>query len=85
MNILFDAMRLIPFEKTVAVWNQPEYGILYMGYRDWGYNAEGIRYFDWKGNIDIPSDMIVDDIIGPTISVYCTQDDTIIPVRYCIL
>lgn len=82
MNVLFDAMRLIPYEKTVADWNQPEYGLLYMGERDWGYNTEGIVYLDRKGNIDIPSNEVRRELIGPTVSVYCPKDDSIVPVRY---
>ena len=82
MNILFDALRLIPLENSVADWQEPEYGILYLGVRDWGYNDEGIVYLDRKGNIDIPANMIYDQIVGPTVSVYCPDDESIIPVRY---
>ena len=55
---------------------------LYLGQRDWGYNPEGILYIDREGNIDVPSDMIMEEITGPTVSVFCPQDDTITPVRY---
>lgn len=82
LTTLFDAMRVIPFEDTVSRWEEPEYGILYLGQRDWGYNPEGILYIDREGNIDVPSDMIMEEITGPTVSVFCPQDDTITPVRY---
>lgn len=82
LTVLFDAMRVIPFEDTVSRWEEPEYGILYLGQRDWGYNTEGILYIDRKGTIDVPSDMVKEEIVGPTVSVFCPQDDTITPVRY---
>lgn len=82
MNTLFDALRLIPLEDSVSGWQEPEYGILYLGVRDWGYNDEGIVYLDKKGNIDIPANIIYDRITGPTVSVYCPGDETITPVRY---
>ena len=82
LTVLFDAMRVIPFEDTVSRWEEPEYGILYLGIRDWGYNPEGIRYIDRAGNIDVPSNLVREEIIGPTVSVFCPQDDNIIPVRY---
>lgn len=82
LTTLFDAMRVIPFEDTVEQWDQPEYGILYLGNRDWGYNTEGILYIDRDGDIDVPSDMIMEEIIGPTVSVFCPQDESITPVRY---
>ena len=82
LTVLFDAMRVIPFEDTVAQWDQPEYGILYLGNRDWGYNTEGILYIDRDGDIDVPSDMVSEEIIGPTVSVFCPQDENITPVRY---
>lgn len=82
VNVLFDALRVIPLKESVEGWKEAEYGILYKGVRDWGYNTEGILYIDKEKRIDIPSDIAYSEIKGPTVSVYCPNNESIIPKRY---
>lgn len=81
---LFDALRVIDIKDTVSNWSQPEYGILYKGIRSWGYNIDGIRYIDTTGQTDLPSDDLSEEISGPTVSIYCPGNNSIIPVRYVL-
>lgn len=82
VNVLFEALRVIPVEDAVKDWEEPEYGILYKGVRDWGYNTEGIYYIDKEKHIDIPSEIVYQEIKGPTVSVFCPKDESITPKRY---
>lgn len=82
VNVLFDALRVIPIEDAVSDWNEAEYGILYKGVRNWGYNTEGILYIDKEKRVDIPSSEVSLEITGPTVSVYCPKDESITPKRY---
>lgn len=82
VNVLFDALRVIPLEDSVEGWEEAEYGILYKGVRDWGYNTEGILYIDKEKRIDIPSGIVYSEIKGPTVSVYCPNNESITPKRY---
>lgn len=82
VNVLFEALRVIPVEDAVKDWEEPEYGILYKGVRDWGYNTEGIYYIDKEKHIDIPSEVVYQEIKGPTVSVFCPKDESITPKRY---
>jgi len=82
VNVLFDALRVIPIKEAVSDWKEAEYAILYKGVRDWGYNTEGILYIDKEKRIDVPYDEVYMAITGPTVSVYCPKDETITPKRY---
>lgn len=79
---LLEAMRVIPLEETVAEWEQDTYGILYYGVRNWGYNTEGIRYINKSGTVTVPGEFPDNEITGPSISVFCPEDESITPVRY---
>lgn len=78
---LLEGMRVIPLSDTVAPWEQEIYGILYYGERSW-YSTEGIRYIGQDGTITFPDEMTGDVLEGPSISVFCPEDESITPVRY---
>lgn len=82
VNVLFDALRVIPLADSVRGWQEAEYGILYKGIRDWGYNTEGIIYIDKEKRMDIPSGISYFKVQGPTVSVYCPNNESITPKRY---
>lgn len=79
---LFDMMQAIPIEEAVSNWNQKEYGVLYSGIRNWGYNTDGIVYLDKEGNTQLAKDPM-NEILGYTVSVYVPgQEGIFIPVRF---
>lgn len=82
LKILVTMLKLIPVKEEVSKWGQDEYGIVYKGVRNFGYNLEGIRYIDKNGNIIIP-EVPREEVIGPTVSVYAPgNENTIIPHRF---
>ncbi|MBU5227143.1 hypothetical protein KQI36_10870 [Clostridium senegalense] len=78
---LISTIKAISIEDTVSNWNESDYGIVYYGKRNWGFNTEGIVNIDEKGNksyIDISS-----EIIGYTVSVFVPEkEDKYTPIRY---
>lgn len=79
---LLDAMKVIPLKDTILQWEQEEFGILYAGIRNWGYNTAGIVTIDKEGNVK-KEEYAMNEIVGYTISVYVPEkEDMIIPVRY---
>lgn len=82
IKILIAMLKHIPIKEQVSNWGQNEYGILYRGVRNFGYNLEGIRYIDKNGSIVIP-EMPREEAIGPTVSIYSPGNEkTIIPHRF---
>lgn len=79
---LIKTMKVIPLKKTVSSWNEKQYGILYYGKRNYGYNSSGIVYIDSNGNTN--SDVkISSEIIGYTVSVFVPgKENKYTPVRY---
>ena len=78
---LVDAVSVMPLKETVEVWSgQESFGILYYGAREW-YSPEGIRYLNYKGESRMPS---VGEYYfsGYSVSVFCPEDESIVPVRY---
>lgn len=81
---LFNAMKIIPLKKTVSIWPEEQYGILYSGKRGFGYNADGIVYIDSKGDTNSAVN-VYSEIIGYTVSVYVPgKEDKITPARYIL-
>ena len=79
---LFEMMEVIPLSETVAKWDQEEYGIVYSGVRNWGYNTDGIIYIDKEGNTRIEKEP-VNEIQGYTVSVYVPGlEEAIMPARF---
>ncbi|MPW26950.1 hypothetical protein GC105_14285 [Alkalibaculum sp. M08DMB] len=79
---LFDMLQVIQLENTVSKWNQEEYGILYSGLRNWGYNTSGIVTIDKEGMTQ-QEEYAEDQIVGFTVSVYVPGKESIfIPKRF---
>lgn len=79
---LIDIMKVIKIKETVNKWDENQYGILYSGKRNWGYNTDGIVYLDSVGNTKPPSKGS-SEIIGYTVSVFVPgKEDKYTPVRY---
>lgn len=79
---IMEIMDWISLEDIVNQWVEKEYGILYVGVRNWGYNTDGILYIGESGEIR-EAGIPFDEIIGYTLSVYVLgKEDIITPVRY---
>ena len=71
----------MPLRETVEEWKGEEcYGILYYGSRIW-YGSEGIRLLDWNGVWQLPPGG-QDTFSGYSISVFCPENESIVPARY---
>lgn len=79
---LMDLVEWILLEETVSGWSEEQYGILYTGFRNWGYNSEGIVYIDENGETR-QLEPTKDEIEGYTVSVYVPRrEKSITPVRF---
>ena len=78
---LLDAMENLPIKETVKDWDEETLGIYYAGSRSWGYNTDGVLYFDENGET-FPIETAFNEIIGYTISVYTPTNNAITPVRF---
>ena len=78
---LVDGLEFIPLQETATSLHADVVELYYEGYRSWGYNTEGIVYYDEKGTF-FPPDQVIDKIVGYTISVYDPDDSEGIPVRF---
>lgn len=78
---LLDSVKILPIKETVKDWNEETLGIYYAGYRSWGYNTEGILYFDENGDT-FPIETAQNEITGYTVSVYAPNSCGITPVRF---
>lgn len=77
-----DIMKWLPLEETVSSWDADQFGIIYAGIRNWGYNTEGIQYVDQDGRI-WKKDNPTREILGYTVSVYTPgKEDLYSPVRF---
>ena len=87
-----EALRTIPVKETVAAWQEEEYGILYLGRRQWKRTDTNIWYIDEEGcmekasmenaSMEEASRLPGADLSGYSISVFCPENDSIPPVRY---
>ena len=71
-------MQWVSLEKTVSSWNDDEFGIIYSGLCNWGFNTEGLIYVDengsiWNGNNPMR------EILGYTVSVYAPGKEDLYP------
>ncbi len=78
---LLDAMENLPIKETVKDWKEDTLSIYYAGSRSWGYNTDGVLYFDENGDT-FPIETAFNEIIGYTISVYTPNNNGITPVRF---
>ncbi|MFL2105445.1 WD40/YVTN/BNR-like repeat-containing protein [Desemzia sp. FAM 23991] len=78
---LLNALKVLPVQETIADWNEESFGIYYAGYRSWGYNKEGITYFNGEGDTSTLN-RAEEEIAGYTVSVYTPDNESTIPVRF---
>lgn len=78
---LVEGVSVMPLRETVEEWKGEEcYGILYYGSRIW-YGSEGIRLLDRNGVWQLPPGG-QDTFSGYSISVFCPENESIVPARY---
>lgn len=78
---LLSTVKAISLEKAVSVWDEKEYGLLYLGKRNWGLNTDGIININEKGERKV----IETDspIVGYTVSIFVPEkEDKYTPQRY---
>jgi heme/copper-type cytochrome/quinol oxidase subunit 2 len=79
---LISTVKVISIKDTVSKWKENEYGLIYYGKRDWGFNTEGIVNVDEEGN-EQPTIDATSNIIGYTVSVFVPEkENEYTPVRY---
>ncbi|SFB02465.1 hypothetical protein [Clostridium frigidicarnis] len=79
---LISTVKAISIEDTVSEWKESEYGLVYYGKRNWGFNTDGIVNVDEKGNKQ-PVINTTSEIIGYTVSVFVPgKENEYTPVRY---
>lgn len=81
LDPLIDAMNLIDIEKTISEWKSETYDIYYIGKRDWGYNTEGIIYYNDKELLG-EAESAYKKIQGYTTSVHLAHDTAVTPKRF---
>lgn len=81
LNPFREMVKKIPFAEISSSWNQETYALLYAGVRSWGYNSEGIAYFDETGEMR-ELETVEEEIVGYAVSVYAPNDPSITPARF---
>lgn len=77
---LFETVENTSLEDVVRNWKEDQYGILFAGVRDWGYNKSGIVFVDAEGSLS-KLDSVHQRIEEPTVSIYAPLNPDIVPVR----
>lgn len=79
---LLETTKHIQIKNTVSNWNESEYGLVYKGKRNWGYNTEGIVNINKSGE-EKSLENTINEIIGYTVSIFVPgKEDEITPIRY---
>ncbi|MDN6195505.1 MAG: hypothetical protein L0I93_03325 [Atopostipes suicloacalis] len=81
LDPLVDAMNTIPIEKVISEWESEKFDVYYIGERDWGYNTDGIYYYNNKELLG-KADNAHEKIKGYTTSIYLENDPTVTPKRF---
>ncbi|WP_373598659.1 WD40/YVTN/BNR-like repeat-containing protein [Paraclostridium bifermentans] len=88
---LIETVANIPIDKAIEKWDAKEYGLLYAGKRNWGYNTDGIIEIG-KNGVELPlydeenTRDITDEIVGYTVSIYIPgKEDIVTPIRYNLI
>lgn len=81
LNPLIDAMNIIPIKETISEWESETFDVYYIGERDWGYNKEGIIYYNSEEVLGQPENAYK-KIQGYTTSVHLAHDPTVTPKRF---
>lgn len=79
---LLDLMRLVSLEDVIAEWAGGDvFEVYYAGERSWGYNREGIVYYNADGVLGEPKE-VNREIKGYTTSVYLPNNSSVVPKRF---
>lgn len=82
---LIETIKAIPLQKTVQNWNSENYGLVYYGKRNWGYNTDGIVDV-YKDHAERKVDEANSEIIGYTVSIFVPgKEKEITPIRYNLI
>ncbi|MEH7512568.1 glycosyl hydrolase [Gottfriedia acidiceleris] len=82
---LIETANVIPIKKAVSKWNENQYGLIYYGKRNWGYNTNGIINIDKDGREYSP-ETASNEIVGYTVSLFVPgMDKVITPARYNLI
>ncbi|MFF2877485.1 WD40/YVTN/BNR-like repeat-containing protein [Gottfriedia sp. NPDC057991] len=82
---LIETVNVVPIKKAVSKWNGNQYGLIYYGKRNWGYNTNGIINIDKDGREYSPETAST-EIIGYTVSLFVHgMDKVITPARYNLI
>ncbi|QWH20387.1 glycosyl hydrolase [Bacillus mycoides] len=82
---LIKTVQAIPVKQTVSKWNENQYGLVYYGKRNWGYNTEGIININKDGKLE-KLEEAKSEIIGYTVSIFVPgKEKEIVPARYNLL
>lgn len=79
---LIKTLDVLNIEEVKSLWNEDNYGILYYGKRDFGYNTNGIVYINSEGKKRFASKAL-SLLQGNFVSIYVPgMEDRITPLRY---
>ncbi|PEL09315.1 glycosyl hydrolase [Bacillus sp. AFS017336] len=82
---LIETVKVIPIKQAVSKWNESQYGLVYYGKRNWGYNLNGIINIDKDGK-EYSLENTSSEIIGYTVSLFVPgMDKVILPARYNLI
>lgn len=82
LETLFDALSHLSLQENVGQWpNESNFELYYSGMRDFGYNDEGIIYYNQEKVLGIP-EIIHNPIVGYTLSIYPPDNESITPNRF---
>ncbi|MEH7347628.1 glycosyl hydrolase [Gottfriedia acidiceleris] len=82
---LIETVNVIPIKQAVSKWNQNQYGLVYYGKRNWGYNTNGIINIDQDGK-EYSLENASSEIIGYTVSLFVPgMNQAITPIRYNLI
>ncbi|MGG0178204.1 WD40/YVTN/BNR-like repeat-containing protein [Gottfriedia acidiceleris] len=85
LDPLIETVNVIPIKQAVSKWNENQYGLIYYGKRNWGYNTNGIINVDKDGREHSPETANT-EIIGYTVSLFVPgMDKVITPARYNLI
>lgn len=82
---LIETVNVIPIQQAVSKWNEEQYGLIYYGKRNWGYNTNGIINIDKEGK-EYSLENASAEIIGYTVSLFVPGKEKVItPARYNLI
>ena len=82
---LVKTVSVIPIKQKVSKWNENQYGLVYYGKRNWGYNTNGIINIDKDGKEYSP-EAATSEIIGYTVSIFIPgKEKMFTPARFNLI